>query len=205
MTAPRHEVPWATDLIQTDNGSFRVRASMKSADSSSHGVESFLPQVAAGCRILILGTAPSVRSLALQQSYAHPQNLFWPLMGEMFEAGPELAYAERIQQLHRLGIGIWDVLEYCERPGSLDSSIVRSSEVANDIPRLLAAQATISVIALNGARAQASFGRLILPRMDAGLRARVTLLALPSTSPANAGMSRSEKSRRWRALVNFAG
>lgn len=178
---------------------------MKSVDSSTHGVASFPPQVATGCRVLILGTAPSVRSLQLQQSYAHPQNLFWPLMGEMFDAGPELPYAERIERLHRIGIGIWDVLEYCERPGSLDSSIVRSSEVANDIPRLLAAQDSITTIALNGGRAQDSFRRLIRPAMDAGLRARVSLLDLPSTSPANAGMSKSEKRRRWRALVEFAG
>lgn len=172
-------------------------------DASIHGVASFPAQVAAGCRVLVLGTAPSVRSLAMQQSYAHPQNLFWPLMGEMFAADPELAYAERIARLQRKGIGIWDVLEYCERPGSLDSSIVRSSEVANDIPGLLIAQTSIVGIALNGGRALASFRRLVLPQLDAELRSRVGLLELPSTSPANASMSKLEKRRRWQALADF--
>lgn len=153
--------------------------------------------------MLVLGTAPSVRSLAAQQSYAHPQNLFWPLMGEMFDAGPELAYTERIARLQRLGIGIWDVLQYCERPGSLDSSIVRSSEVANDIPALLITQPSIMGIALNGGRARDSFRRLVEPRLDATLRSRVTLLDLPSTSPANAGMSKIEKRRRWQAVADF--
>src|SRR5512135_2646164 len=110
---------------------------------ATHRVESFPPQVAPDCVLLVLGTVPSVRSLELRQSYGHRHNLFWPFMGELFEAGPDLDYAERIARLHRIGIGIWDVLERCERPGSLDSSIVPGSEVANDIPGLLDAQPTI--------------------------------------------------------------
>lgn len=166
-------------------------------------VESFPPQIGDACRLLILGTAPSVRSLALQQSYAHPQNLFWPLMGELFDAGPQLAYAERIARLHARGVGIWDVLARCERPGSLDSSIVRSSEIANDIPGLLMRQPGIRAIALNGGKAQQSFRRLVTGRHDSGLPRDVVLLDLPSTSPANASISRTEKRERWRVLLDF--
>jgi len=169
-----------------------------------HRVESFPPQVAPGCALLLLGTAPSVRSLELGQSYGHRFNLFWPFMGALFDAGPELAYAERIARLQRIGIGIWDVLQCCERPGSLDSSIVRASEVPNDIPGLLAAQPTIRAIGLNGGRAQQSFRRHVEPRLDAALRARVTLLDLPSTSPANASMSRAAKLERWQVLRDWA-
>jgi hypoxanthine-DNA glycosylase len=168
-----------------------------------HRVESFPPQVAPACALLVLGTAPSVRSLALRQSYAHPQNLFWPFMGELFDAGPQLPYAERIARLHACGIGIWDVLERCERAGSLDSAIVRASEVANDIPGLLRAFPTIRAVALNGGKAQSAFRRHLLPRIDAGLRARITLLDLPSTSPANAAITRAAKFARWRVLREF--
>jgi len=170
---------------------------------SAH-VESFPPQVGAGCVLLLLGTVPSVRSLELRQSYGHAHNLFWPFMGELFGAGPELAYAERIARLHRLGIGIWDVLERCERPGSLDSSIVRASEVANDIPGLLARQASIRAIGLNGGKAQQAFRRHVLPQLSAEQAARVTLLELPSTSPANASIARTVKLERWRALTPWA-
>lgn len=163
-------------------------------------VESFPPQVGAGCVLLVLGTVPSVRSLQLRQSYGHGQNLFWPFMGEMFGAGPELPYAERIARLQRRGIGIWDVLEVCERRGSLDSAIVPGSEVANDIPRLLDLQPTISAIALNGGKAQQAFRRHIAPRLAADMRARITVLDLPSTSPANASMPRALKRERWQAL-----
>ena len=170
----------------------------------SANVESFPPQIAEGCRILILGTAPSVRSLAMQQSYAHAQNLFWPLMGEMFDAGPELDYAERIRRLHRRGIGIWDVLASCERSGSLDSAIVRASEVPNDIARLLDDQPSIAAIALNGGHAQRAFRRLIVPMIDETRRASLVLLDLPSTSPANASISRKTKTTLWRRLIEFA-
>jgi len=167
-------------------------------------VLSLPPQVAADCRVLILGTVPSRRSLELRQSYGHAQNFFWPLMGELFDAGPDLEYCDRIARLHARGIGIWDVLKQCERPGSLDSSIVPESEVPNAIPRLLRKHATIRAIALNGGKAQQAFRRHVLPQLDAQLHGRITLLALPSTSPANASIPRAEKRRRWRELLYWA-
>ena len=168
-----------------------------------HQVESFPPQVAPDCVLLILGTVPSLRSLELRQSYGHKHNLFWPFMGELFDAGPELAYAERIARLQRRGIGIWDVFERCERRGSLDSAIVRNSEVANDIPGLLISHPGIRAIALNGGKAQQSYRRHIVPRFDAALRARITQLDLPSTSPANASIPRARKLERWRQLQDW--
>lgn len=167
-------------------------------------VESFPPQVGAGCRLLLLGTVPSVASLARQQSYAHPHNLFWPFMGALYGAGPELPYAERIARLHGLGIGIWDVLERCERPGSLDSGIVPDSEVPNDIPGLLRAHPGIAAIALNGAKAQQVFARRTAPMIDEERRGRLAIVALPSTSPANASIPRATKFERWRELLRWA-
>ena len=167
-------------------------------------VASFPPQVGAGCRVLILGTVPSVSSLRMRQSFAHPHNLFWPFMGTLFDAGPELPYAERIARLHAAGIGLWDVLKQCERPGSLDSSIRAASEVANDIPALLDAYPTIAAIALNGAKAQQVFARRITPQIDARRSFGIEVLALPSTSPANASIPRAAKLERWRALLRWA-
>jgi hypoxanthine-DNA glycosylase len=166
-------------------------------------VASFPPQVGACCRVLVLGTVPSLRSLAMQQSYAHPQNLFWPFMGALYDAGPELPYAERIARLHAAGVGIWDVLKHCERPGSLDSSILVASEVPNDIPGLLDAHPTIAAIALNGAKAEQVFVRRIGPAIRPERLDRVALLALPSTSPANASIPKDEKLERWRELLRW--
>jgi double-stranded uracil-DNA glycosylase len=166
-------------------------------------VSSFPPQVGACCRVLVLGTVPSLRSLELGQSYAHRQNLFWPFMGELFDAGPELAYAERIRRLHARGIGIWDVYQQVERPGSLDSSIVRASEVPNAIVALLANMPTIRAIALNGAKAAEGFRRHVAGNLDATSRAQIDVLELPSTSPANASIPRAEKRRRWEILTRY--
>jgi hypoxanthine-DNA glycosylase len=167
-------------------------------------VSSFPPQVGAGCKVLVLGTVPSLRSLEMRQSYAHPHNLFWPFLGLLYDAGPELPYAERIARLHAAGVGIWDVLKHCERPGSLDSSILAGSEVANDIPGLLEDYPTIRAIALNGGKAQQVFARRILPAIAATRRDAIEILALPSTSPANASIPREVKLDRWRALLRFA-
>lgn len=154
--------------------------------------------------MLVLGTVPSLASLALRQSYGHPQNLFWPFMGALYDAGPELPYAERIARLHARGVGIWDVLERCERRGSLDSDIVIGSEVPNDIAGLLAREPTIAALALNGAKALQVYRRRIEPRIHAQRRDRLALLALPSTSPANASIPRAEKLERWRELLSWS-
>lgn len=166
-------------------------------------VSSFPPQVGAGCRVLVLGTVPSLRSLELRQSYGHAHNLFWPFMGALYGAGPELPYAQRIALLHQAGVGIWDVLKDCERPGSLDSSILPRSEVANDIPALLDAYPTIQAIALNGAKAQQVFARRIAPNIRADRLQQIEILALPSTSPANASIPREVKLERWRSLLRW--
>ena len=152
--------------------------------------------------MLVLGTVPSIASLAMRQSYAHPHNLFWPFMGELYDAGPELSYAERVARLHARGVGIWDVLERCERRGSLDGDIVVASEVANDIPGLLVRHPTIAAVALNGAKALQVFERRIAPRVDPTRPLEV--LALPSTSPANASIPRARKLERWREMLAWS-
>jgi hypoxanthine-DNA glycosylase len=167
-------------------------------------VSSFPPQVGAGCRVLILGTAPSVRSLAARQSYAHPHNLFWSFMGQLYDAGPELPYETRIARLHAAHVGIWDVLKDCERTGSLDSGIRIASEVPNDIPALLDDCPTIQVIALNGAKANQVFVRRIAARIESARLAQITILALPSTSPANASIPRALKLQRWSELLRWS-
>jgi double-stranded uracil-DNA glycosylase len=188
---------------RTRRAAMKRPARPESVDESAR-VASFPPQVGANCRVLVLGTVPSLKSLEMRQSYAHPQNLFWPFMGALFDAGPELPYAERIARLHVAGVGIWDVLKHCERPGSLDSSILVASEVPNDIPALLETHPTIAAIALNGAKAQQVFARRIAPAISPERLDRIALLALPSTSPANASIPKGEKLERWRELLRWA-
>ncbi|MDD5587171.1 MAG: hypothetical protein PHY92_09525 [Alphaproteobacteria bacterium] len=47
---------------------------------------SFPPIANKSARILILGSIPGKASLAAGQYYAHPHNLFWPIMGGIIGA-----------------------------------------------------------------------------------------------------------------------
>lgn len=152
-------------------------------------------------RVLLLGSMPGRASLQATRYYAHPRNLFWPLMGALFGVDPLLPYNERLDQLTNQGVALWDVLARCERPGSLDQAIVKGSAVANPIGPWLAAHPTVLRVGLNGSAAQGLFRRLVLPGLDDQTRLRVHILPLPSTSPANAGMSAAAKRAAWDALL----
>lgn len=158
-------------------------------------VSSFPPSLGGQLRLLILGSMPGVASLRAVQYYAHPRNLFWPLMGELFGAGPDLPYPTRTAALHAQGIGLWDVLASCDRPGSLDARIRRSSEIANDLPGLLLGHPELRGIAVNGALA-----RDALHRHHPGLAAQFRVVELPSTSPANASLPLQQKRTAWAQL-----
>lgn len=151
-------------------------------------------------RVLILGSMPGVASLTAQQYYAHPRNRFWPLMQALFCVPLAADYDTRVAALNEAGVALWDVLQSCERPGSLDSRIVRGTEVPNDIASLLARHPTLEVIALNGGAARDAFRRSVAPELGARLDA-VRVLAMPSTSPANAAVGLDALRGRWVALL----
>ena len=139
---------------------------------------------------------PGKASLERQQYYAHLRNAFWPIMGGLFGAGPELPYAERLTKLTAVGIALWDVLENCFRPGSLDSSITDATARPNDFAAFFAAHDTIRHVFFNGRKAADIFRRKVLPELGSGYEAP-ELRTLPSTSPAHASRSYAEKLRDW--------
>lgn len=160
---------------------------------------SFPPLARSDARALILGSMPGAESLRRRQYYAHPANLFWPIMGELFGAGRELPYAERVERLLDEGIAVWDVLRHCEREGSLDSSIRRDSEVVNDFARFFGGHPSIRAVFFNGAKSETVFTRAVRPRLGARAEA-LRCTRLPSTSPAHAGLSRAAKLKAWARL-----
>lgn len=146
-------------------------------------------------RVLILGSMPSAESLRQQQYYAHPRNLFWDFMGELFGAGRELPYEERLSVLRESRIALWDVAHSCIRPGSLDADI--NAVEANDFEALFNVAPEIHAVFFNGQKAAALFRRLVDPLPERNL----TLVTLPSTSPANASISRTRKKAAWKQLL----
>lgn len=154
--------------------------------------ESFPPIVGAGARILVLGTLPGEESLRRVEYYAHPRNLFWPIVHALFDESPVAAYAERLAFLQEHGIALWDVCAAAERDASADSTI--RCERPNPIHALLDAHPAIGAVAFNGSGAQRLYDRHFVRRPG------LLYLALPSTSPAHARLDFAEKLNRWRPL-----
>ncbi|GGY46775.1 DNA-deoxyinosine glycosylase [Pseudoduganella albidiflava] len=150
------------------------------------------PVIDPGIRILVLGSFPGAASLAAQQYYAHPRNHFWRLLSALVEEDlVSLPYGERLPRLLAHRIGLWDVLGACEREGSLDSAIRKPA--ANDFDRLHQLCPELETVGFNG---QAS-GKFAPQFAAAGYRTVV----LPSSSPANAGMTFEQKLDSWRQLT----
>jgi hypoxanthine-DNA glycosylase len=146
--------------------------------------------------VLILGSMPGIASLQADQYYAHPRNLFWEFMGELFGFAPTTAYSERLEQLKMNRIALWDVAHQCERPGSLDADIRTETVIANDFKQFFALHPHIKAIFFNGQKAADLYRKLVLPELAEPWRS-LSCTTLPSTSPANASISREEKQRQW--------
>ena len=164
----------------------------------NNGIQSFPPIADAQATRLILGSMPGLASLAAGQYYAHPQNAFWRIMGQSLGFAPDAPYPERVLALQRRGIAVWDVLQFCERPGSLDSAIVRGSEVANEFPDFLRRCPGMRTILFNGTTAEAAFRRHCRVLLD---DPQIAFVRLPSTSPAHASLRFEAKLAAWRASL----
>jgi double-stranded uracil-DNA glycosylase len=164
-------------------------------------VEGFDAQVCAQTRVLILGSMPGDASLLAGQYYAHPRNRFWPLMQALCGVDAGLDYPQRLQALRATGVGLWDVLAACERPGSLDASIRPGSEIVVDLPGLLPHCPQLQLIACNGKTAANLYGRHLSAPVQQ-LRPGLAWLTLPSTSPANAAFSLSRLQQHWQPVAD---
>lgn len=167
--------------------------------SASRTLKGLAPILGPGVRLVILGSFPGVASLQAQQYYGHPRNHFWRLLATALGPDPEAIvaapYPKRVTWLLQHGIGLWDVYAACEREGSLDSAI-RSPE-PNDLSRIARACPELRVIAHNGGESWRH------RRFTEALG--VTVMRLPSSSPANASWSFEKKLAAWRDVLAEAG
>ena len=166
-------------------------------------IYSFPPIVPKQARILILGSMPGQASLDANQYYAHPRNSFWFILEHLFSKQKNMEYEQRRQMLMDNHIAVWDVLQACVRPGSLDSAIDSSSIVANDFVGLFTQQPTITHVFFNGARAHHEYDRHVLALVTANFSS-LNYKRLPSTSPAHAAMSREKKMDEWKVVKMHA-
>jgi hypoxanthine-DNA glycosylase len=174
-------------------------------NGSSMLLTGFPPVARPDARVLVLGSMPGAASLRAVQYYAHPQNRFWPIMGELVGALPALPYAARLRKLTASGIALWDVLAACEREGSLDSAIRDDTAEANDFAAFFTTHPAIGTVLFNGGKAEAAFRRFALPSLQSPLSPRLDYRRLPSTSPANASQGAAYKLATWREALAAAG
>jgi hypoxanthine-DNA glycosylase len=175
-------------------------------------------------RVVILGSFPGVRSLELQQYYAHPQNQLWRLVFSALSASSPKKYCTgsyeiRSNYLLSLGVGLWDVYAACKRVGSLDSAIENAQ--LNDLTSLRSRCPQLRAIAHNGGESYKhaktvdqllnAAGPSQGPRAPSGGSAAhavtgvgVKILKLPSSSPAHASWSFERKLVVWREVLQTA-
>lgn len=137
----------------------------------------FDPVVDERTRLLVLGSLPGDKSLAMQEYYGHRQNKFWELLGAVIGADLRaLDYERRLQTLLTHGVGLWDVIAEAKREGSLDTAI--RDVTHNGLLELVETLPALKAVAFNGGKA-AQLGRRQL-----GNSTRLALIDLPSSSPA---------------------
>lgn len=145
------------------------------------------------CKVLILGSVPSVKSVEGNFYYMHPQNRFWKMMSQIL--GEDLVCQDtssRAEILLRHHIALYDSVEECDILGSSDSKI--ANVIPADIPGLIK-NTNISHIFCNGA---ASYDNLM--KFHPALLQMTT--KLPSTSPANASFSLERLTEAWSVIMN---
>lgn len=157
-------------------------------------ISSFAPIISTTSKILILGSVPGVKSLEMQQYYAHPQNQFWKIVFELLGEDFSKDYETRIETIRKNNIALWDVIDTCEREGSLDTKI--RNEEHNDITKILNDHPSISVIFCNG---QKSFKNL---KKILGEESEIPVFVLPSTSPLHT-ISFDKKLKEWEIIKTF--
>lgn len=142
-------------------------------------------------RVMIVGSMPSVKSLADAQYYAHPRNAFWPILFEVFDAAPTDDYEAKKALIRENSLALWDVAHSCEREGSLDSAM--RDIATNDFAALYARCPHIHTVLCNGGTAHALF-------VKSGFAGERRVIRMPSTSPAYT-MAYAKKLEIWKETL----
>ena len=160
----------------------------------SRRIYSFPPLIDSDSEILILGSVPGVKSLEMQQYYAHPQNAFWKILFGIFNEDYTTDYEKRKKLLKENHIALWDVIDSCERKGSLDSAIRNEEE--NRISELLEDYPNIKAVFCNGQKSYKNLKKIL------DKETLVPVIPLPSTSPLHT-IPFDRKKEQWLDILKY--
>lgn len=155
--------------------------------------KAFPPIIDKNSTILILGTMPGEKSLELQQYYGNKGNQFWKILFTIFGREFTHDYTDKKKLLSDHGIALWDVLQFCEREGSLDSSI--KNEVPNDFGAFYKKHPQVRHVFFSSKNAAAYYDKYVGRKKD------IFYETLPSPSGANASMPFAQKLEIWRSKI----
>ena len=146
------------------------------------------------CRILILGSFPSVKSREAMFFYGHPQNRFWRLIALLFGEDVPQTVEEKRSLVLRHHIAMWDSIRSCTISGSSDSSI--RDVVPNDLSVILN-NSLVGHVFCNGTASYQLYMKYIFPVT------RIEAVKLPSTSPANAAFGIDRLLSAWNVIKEY--
>ena len=154
----------------------------------------FPPVIDEDCKILILGSVPSVKSVEQNFYYGHPQNRFWKVLsavlGEDFVlSNEENKTDKRKTLLLKHHVALYDSVEECDILGSSDAHV--KNVVPSDMEGLIKST-KISKIFCNGATSLKYFEKY---------HKTLSATLLPSTSPANAAWTLDKLVDAWKVIL----
>ncbi len=164
------------------------------AASSQHIDHPLTPIFDEHSRIPMLGTMASPASRKIGFFYGHAHNRFWPVLTSLFGESDPKTNEGRTKFLLDKHIALWDVLASCSIQGASDASI--TDAVPHDLDPLFAA-APLRAVFTTGATAAKLYRRFNGPR------AGIDVIALPSTSPANARMKFADLQEAYKAILPY--
>lgn len=154
----------------------------------------FAPLFDEECRILILGSLPSVKSREQMFFYGHKQNRFWPLLARIFHEPVPQTIEEKKSLALRHHIAMWDTIYSCDIIGSSDSSI--KNVVPTDLSRILE-HSKVTKVFCNGKTSGKYYQKFQEKKLG------IPAVTLPSTSPANAAWNLEKLESEWKILRDY--
>ena len=152
------------------------------------------PLVHPDSKILIMGTMPGEKSIALQQYYGNRGNHFWKILLSVFNQPFTTDYNDRKAFLKEFKIALWNVLSHCEREGSQDNKI--KNETVNDLSTFHSQYPDIRYVFFESKAAAKFFDKYATPQLG------IIYTTLPSTSGLNAAKSFDEKLSEWKRILD---
>ncbi|AYN67472.1 DNA-deoxyinosine glycosylase [Euzebyella marina] len=144
------------------------------------------PLVDIETKLVILGTIPGEKSLLKKCYYGNEKNHFWDIVYRTlqpefscFELAESKSILERYKLLLENKIGLWDVIESCERKGSSDSKI--KNENLNDFTTFFKRYPNIKTVLFNGSKSEKYFRK----EYKDGVFSSIKFYQLNSTSSMN--------------------